>query len=202
MAQQRWKLSGNYFESCNCDVICGCLIQSPPSRVRCDAALAFHIDQGSYGPTKLDDLNTVLVVSFPGPGKMRDGNWAAALYVDERASGEQQDALGTIFSGKAGGRPQILAGLISRFLGVKAAPIKYEVQGHRRRVTIPDILTVDINAITGVDGAEPLWATNAAHPVSSKLALAKNTEYRYSDHNLAWDSPGTNGHFAPFAWEG
>jgi len=198
---ESWKLTGEYFESCNCDLICACLVQAPTPRDRCDAALAFHIAAGTYGNTSLNDLNAVLVVSFPGPGKMRDGHWTAAVYVDEKGTKAQQDALGAIFSGKAGGTPgAIFAGLVSKFLGVKATPIAFEIKGNERHLSIPNILEIDIAAVTGRDGIEPLWATNAAHPVSSKLALAASKAYRYSDHNLAWNTSGTNGHFAPFTW--
>src|SRR5262245_40427884 len=116
MAEQ-WKLSGEYFESCNCDLICACLVQAPTPRDRCDAALAFHISDGTYGQTSLNGLNAVLVVSFPGPGKMRSGNWTAAAYVDEKGSAAQRDALGNIFSGKAGGpMGAVVAGLVTKFL--------------------------------------------------------------------------------------
>lgn len=27
---EKWKIEGDYFESCNCDTICACLIQNPP----------------------------------------------------------------------------------------------------------------------------------------------------------------------------
>ncbi len=200
MAEQ-WNISGEYFESCNCDLICACLVQAPTPRDRCDAALAFHITQGVYGQTALNDLNAVLVVSFPGPGKMRNGNWTAAVYIDEKGSAVQRDALGNIFSGKAGGTPgAIFAGLVSKFLGVKATPITFTINGNERKLSIPNILEIDIAAVTGRDGVEPLWATNAAHPVSTKLALAASKTYRYSDHNLGWDTSGTNGHFAPFTW--
>jgi len=64
MAQEPWHLSGEYFEACNCDLICPCLVQAPPSRGRCDAALAFHIADGTYGQTILNDRTTVLVVSY------------------------------------------------------------------------------------------------------------------------------------------
>jgi len=197
-----WKISGEYFESCNCDLICPCLVQAPTPRDRCDAALAFHINDGTYGQTNLNDLNAVLVISFPGPGKMLDGNWTTAVYVDEKGSPGQRDALGNIFAGKAGGPlSPIYAGLVTRFLGVKPAPITFAQQGHTRRVTIPNILDIDIAAVTGRDGTEPLWATNAAHPVSQKLALAQSRTYRYTDYNLAWNTSSTNGHFAPFSWQ-
>ena len=198
---EKWTLTGDYFESCNCDLVCACLVQAPPPRGRCDAALAFHIDQGTYGQTSLNGLNSVFVASFPGPGKMREGNWTAAVYVDETASAAQQQALSAIFSGQAGGPMQMVFLLVSQFLGVKTAPISYALDGNARRLTIPDILEIDIEAVTGRDGTEPLWATNASHPVSSKLALAQSNAYRYADHNLAWDVSGTNGHFAPFSWQ-
>ena len=71
MAAAQWHLAGEYFEACNCDLICPCLVQAPPARGRCDAALAFHITAGAYEQTSLNGRTTVLVVSFPGPGKMR-----------------------------------------------------------------------------------------------------------------------------------
>lgn len=198
---EKWSIAGEYFESCNCDLICACLVQADTPRDRCDAALAFHIDKGTYGQTNLDNLNAVLVVSFPGPGKMRNGNWTAAVYVDKKGTKEQQDALGNIFSGQAGGTPgAIFTGLVRKFLGVKATPISFQVNGNERKLSIPDILEIDIAAVTGADGKEPLWATNAAHPVSAKLALAASRAYSYSDHNLSWSTSGTNGHFAPFTW--
>lgn len=199
MAEQ-WTLNGDYFESCNCDLVCPCLIQATPPRGRCDAALAFHIDQGSYGHTALGGLNAVFVASFPGPGKMIEGNWTAAAYVDAAASKAQREALSAIYSGQAGGPMQMVFSLVSNFLGVTSAPISYEIDGRARRLRIPDILDIDIEAITGRDGTEPLWATNATHPVSSKLALAQSRAYRYADHNLVWDVSETNGHFAPFRW--
>ena len=198
---EKWKIEGDYFESCNCDTVCACLIQNPPPRGRCDAALAFHVDQGSYGQTSLGGLNTVLVVSFPGPGKMGDGNWTAALYVDDKASTDQQEGLSAIFSGQAGGPMQLVSGLISNFLGIKTAPIAFTIDANNRRLTIPDVLEIDIEALTGRDGSEPLWVTNANHPVSPRLSLAKSNAYRYTDHNLAWDVDNTNGHFAPFSWQ-
>ena len=200
---EKWNITGEYFESCNCDLICACLVQADTPRDRCDAALAFHIDNGTYGQTKLDGLSAVLVVSFPGPGKMRNGNWTAAVYVDEKGTKEQQEALGNIFSGKAGGTPGALfTGLVSKFLGVKATPISFQINGNDRKLSIPNILDIDISAVTGRDGKEPIWATNAAHPVSQKLALAASRAYSYSDHNLSWNTSGTNGHFAPFTWTG
>jgi hypothetical protein len=61
-AQTKWRLSGDYFENCNCDVVCPCLVSSAapltarPSQGVCDVALVFHIDKGNYGQVSLDGL--------------------------------------------------------------------------------------------------------------------------------------------------
>ncbi|TGR61622.1 DUF1326 domain-containing protein, partial [bacterium M00.F.Ca.ET.194.01.1.1] len=55
-----WQLSGSYFENCNCDVVCPCLMStnaqltSRPTQGVCDVALVFHIDKGNYGDVRLD----------------------------------------------------------------------------------------------------------------------------------------------------
>ena len=69
MAQ--WQLTGDYFENCNCDVVCPCLISTGapltarPSRGVCDVMLAFHIDSGTYDGVRLDGLNIALAVHAP-----------------------------------------------------------------------------------------------------------------------------------------
>src|SRR5215212_7337199 len=99
--QTKWQLSGDYFENCNCEVVCPCLVSSAapltakPSKGVCDVALAFHIDRGNYGQVSLDGLNVAVIAHTPGP--MADGNWTLAAYMDERASDEQAAALGAIF---------------------------------------------------------------------------------------------------------
>ena len=196
----QWNIEGEYFESCNCDVVCACLVQNVPPRGRCDAAMAFQVSTGHYGDISLDGLKSAVMISFPGPGKMRDGNWTAALYIDDSASKDQADALTDIFSGQAGGPMAMISGLISNFLGVKSVPIEFIMEGNKRQLAIPNVMTIDIEAVTGRDGSDPLWVTNAAHPVTSHPSLARSNAYNYKDYNLAWDVSETNGHFAPFSW--
>ena len=45
---------------------------------------------------------------------------------------------------------------------------------------------------------------NVAHPVNTRLSLAKATRSRMHAFGIDWDdATGTrNGHFAPFAWAG
>ena len=79
--------------------------------------LVFHINDGRYGRVNLAGLNAVLAVHATGP--MAEGNWSVAAYLNARASAEQQEALGAIFSGAAGGLPAALGPLTGTNLGAR-----------------------------------------------------------------------------------
>ena len=140
-AQTKWRLTGDYFENCNCDVVCPCLISpaapltARPTQGVCDVALVFHIDKGSYGQFSLDGLNVAVVVHTPGP--MADGNWTLGAYIDERADDEQTAALGAIFGGAEGGPMAAFAPMVGTHLGAKKVAIKYAINGNSRSVEIP-----------------------------------------------------------------
>ena len=67
MATVTWSLRGDYFENCNCEVLCPC-IHNPmaePTEGHCDVALAFHVEEGYFDDTVLDGLNFVVVLNTP-----------------------------------------------------------------------------------------------------------------------------------------
>src|SRR5215468_11448544 len=149
--QPRWQLAGDYFENCNCNVVCPCLVStgapltSKPTQGVCDVALIFHINNGNYGSVRLDGLNVAVVAHTPGP--MANGNWTVAAYIDERADEKQTEALGAIFTGAAGGPMAAFAPLISKNLGVKKVPITYRVDGKKRSAEIPGILHMSVDPL-------------------------------------------------------
>src|SRR5947209_17420756 len=149
--QTRWQIAGDYFENCNCDVVCPCLfspnapLTSMPTAGACEVAFGFHADRGSYGDIPLDGLNVALAARTPGV--MAEGNWSVALYLDERANEQQRQALQAIFSGSAGGPLGALAPLISTLLGVKTVPITFKVEGKRRSVEIPNIMHLAVHPL-------------------------------------------------------
>jgi hypothetical protein len=95
-----WNMQGDYLESCSCKGACPCIYLEPPTEGDCTAMVGWHIEKGHYGEVPLDNLNVALVLNAPGP--MPEGNWKVVLYLDERADQQQQEALGTVFGGKAG----------------------------------------------------------------------------------------------------
>ncbi len=127
MAIPSWNLSGDWFDVCKCNIPCPCIFAQTPSYGECEGVLAYHIKKGLYGEISLDGLN-VLVVSY-FKGNIWSGNTKAniAVFFDERANGQQRDALNMIFTGKAGGFMAEFAKLIGEVRGVEFAPIKFEV---------------------------------------------------------------------------
>ena len=203
--QTRWQIAGDYFENCNCDVVCPCLfspaapLTSRPTAGACEVGLAFHIDRGTSGDVTLDDLNAVVMARTPGV--MGDGNWSVALYLDERADERQREALQAIFGGAAGGPVANLAPLISTVLGAKTVPITYTKGDKRRSVEIPGVLRMAVHAAPSVVPDKEIWATNA-HPFAPEgLAMAVGDEgSTWADYGMRWDNSGKNGHYAPINW--
>jgi hypothetical protein len=205
MAERNWEISGEYMESCNCDYLCPCIYTNPQGGAtldNCTAALVFRIDKGRSGGVSLDGLCFALLIRS---GKvMADGNWAFACVVDERADATQRTALSAIVSGEAGGTPgMIRSALVSDFRGVAFRPIDFRMEGLTRLVSIPNMLTVEIEGVASRSSeGEPFYIDNTGHPANRRLALARAKRLNMQGFGLDLDlvNKGNNGHFAPFAW--
>lgn len=205
-ASPTWSITGEYFENCSCTLVCPCIFSgnapftSEPTEGACEVTFAFHIDRGAFGETSLDGLNLALMARIPGP--MIDGNWQVALYVDERANDAQSQALQAIFSGAAGGTMGAFVGLIGEVLGVRSVPIRYSVEGKRRAVEIPDIMSMAVRPMQSAMGEDVEMIAVNAHPFAPDGVVMAVGEpgYRLTDYGMQWDNSGRNGHYAPIRW--
>ena len=198
--KESWHIEGEYFESCNCEMLCPCLLshaQARPTEGHCDVVLATHIGRGSYGKVDLAGLNAVQALTTPG--EMSKGGGTLAVYVDSRATSEQRAALESIFTGDAGGPPSLLAGMIAHRLPTKPAPITYSSDGKVFKLSIPQITDVTVEGVVGA-GNQVVWIDNVGHPFSRRLAAAKATTSRFKDHTFTFDNSGRNGHFSAVNW--
>lgn len=193
-------VSGSYFESCNCFAPCSCICLSPPTEGDCKVVLAWHVDKGSLGKVRLDGLNAVLFGHAPGP--MMEGNWRVALYLDERADASQQESLGKVFSGQAGGPLAALAPLIGEVMGVRPAAITYKADGKRRSVHIADVVDAEIEALAGQDGGDVTVRNHPFTPVPGfEAVVAKSSRLRYADHGVQVELSERSGLYSPFAYQ-
>jgi hypothetical protein len=207
-----WYLKGEYFESCNCDVVCQCVVNGvgilrvlPNSADQdCRVTHAFSIEDGRCGDLDLNGLNVVRVMISPPGQPMISGNWSAALYLDDRASQQQSDALAAIFGGQAGGGFARLSALISNVLGVRPATIRYEKDGKKRRVKVDGVTEVEVEMIAGHrSGGEPLTISgvNDMDP-SRPLGVAVVRSSTFKDYGMAWDNTGKNSFHSPMDLKG
>lgn len=197
----QWSLTGTYFETCNCDVGCPCAFGSAPTEGFCNAIVAWHIKEGKFGDVGLDGLNVALLVD--ANGNMVQNKWKAAAYVDDKATEKQRDALLTIFTGKAGGHPAILASFIGDLLGTKSVPMNYQGNGRNQSLSIPGLVEAELDIVEGQDG-KPITISN--HPVCiapgvpANVALSRH--FRLNDYGYEWKMSGRNGYTSSFTYTG
>lgn len=195
-----WSLQGGYFETCNCVTSCPCIWLQPPSEGNCKLLVAWHIESGHLDSQSLDGLNVALACY--SPGHMKDGNWQAALYVDERADETQFNAITQIFSGQQGGHPALLMSFVSEVLGAKKVRIDYQEQGNKRQLSIPGIAQAEIEGIQGIKGGEatidnPPLCVVTSHPA----VVARSSNYQYQDYDKVWKFTERNGFYSPFVYQ-
>ena len=195
-----FSVRGDYFETCSCDVSCPCIWLGAATHESCELLLAWHVTEGHKDGVDIAGLNAVMAVRT---GKhMMDGNWTVALYLDDGATSEQAEAMGTVFSGGAGGHLAALGPLIGEVVGVASASITFDRTGRSLKATVGDLVSMESEELIGMDGSHPPVLTNALFgAVTQPVTQAKAGRVRYSDH---WNSEfsGTNSFITAFAYEG
>lgn len=200
----RWSLEGDFLENCNCDIVCPCLVStnalltSRPTQGDCESLFGFHIESGDFDGTRLDGLNAAVVAHTPGP--MADGNWAVAVYIDDKADPAQTKALQTIFGGAGGGPIGNLVPLISSVLGVESVPITWRKDGLNRSMQIGTTGAIIVKALPSGAPGQEIWIDNV-HPFAHRVSMAVGEKGSvWSGHGMTWDNSGKNGHYAPISW--
>jgi hypothetical protein len=198
-----WRLQGEIALNCNCKVFCPCVVslgEHPPTEGRCFAWAGIHIDKGSWGDLSLDELNVAMLLDIPG--RMSDGGWSAAAYIDDKASPEQAAALEKILSGAAKGTTGLFSLLVADFLGVKQVPITYEMDGKARRYVIPKILDGTVEPIAGSSPDDDVVIKNTQYWMAPDVTVSKATKAKFKDFGRVWDLTGRSAELAAIDWHG
>jgi hypothetical protein len=196
-----WTLNGTYMESCNCEAACPCVFLGPPTEGDCTVLIAWHVDRGSFDGVSLDGLNVALAVH--SPGHMAKTKWNAAVYVDAKASAEQEAALVKIFAGQAGGHPAALASFVGNVLGVKKVPIQFTQQGKSFALELAQVAELSGEAIAGAGGAD---VQISGHPLcvapGFPATVGRSKQLTYNDLGMSWNLSQKNAFFSGFAYQG
>jgi hypothetical protein len=120
-----WKISGTYLANCNCNLICPCPIDGPPTSEdgQCRGHGVFQIKEGEKDGTDVSGVSVGFVNLFPK--NLTAGGWKFGIVVDDGASDEQAQALETIFKGEDGGPFADFAALTDEWLGMERAKVTF-----------------------------------------------------------------------------
>jgi hypothetical protein len=197
-----WTLAGTYLEACNCEAICPCRRIGGRSGGRstygtCFGALSWSVRDGHVGPVDLAGLGAIIACRYDDdePGSP----WTYALFVDERGSEAQRDALVGIFTGKLGGTPLRQfpwAFKESRFLGWRATPIAIEHTPRRGWFRAGGQLTVQVG-----DPVAEQEAVTCVIPGHNRSGIELHGELlRVDEGPLAFEVTGRCAYQATFSY--
>lgn len=196
-----WRLTGTYFENCNCRIVCPCTVSSttmPGDEERCGVTFVYHIDDGEVAGVQVGGLTVALVVD--APGLMSEGNWKVGVVLDAAADERQADALLSVFSGGRGGPPAALAPLIGELLGVERATMRYADDDRRHRLTAGDLIDMEIEDYVPPGGSEVATLTGMVVTPDPTVTIATAVKATVRAFGFDRDNTGRNGHSAAFAW--
>ncbi len=194
-----WKITGQYFESCNCDLVCPCIFLAPPTQGFCEAFVGWHIESGHLDDVELNDLK--VSAWLHSPGALTEGGWKLALYIDERATEAQKNAIVELWSGDHGGHLAIIAGLVGEVMSVKQVPIEFTQKDRTHYLKVGDIGVNIMHELEGEDGGE-VKVSN--HPLavspSEPVTISKSESATYKDNGIDWHQSEKVGLSAPFTY--
>lgn len=201
MSKLSWKLNGQMVLACNCDVFCPCVVslgKARPTYGYCQTWAAMKIDNGIAGNQSLDGLSFALI--FDVPGKMSEGNWKAAIYIDDRATPVQVELLTSILKGEHGGPPTVLRILVGEFIGVKQVPISMHQEGRGWKVVIPKILDGQLAPVPGVDDKKDVVIANSKYWISPDVHVLQSKQNRFRDFGRNWELTGQSAEYVKVNW--
>lgn len=200
---EKWHINGELILNCNCTVFCPCVVslgKHPPTEGFCQAWAGIRIDNGKSGRTNLSGLNVALLLDIPS--SMARGNWTVAAYIDERASDTAFKKLTNIFSGHARGTTGLFSILVGTFLGAERAPVAYETDGEKRRLTVPKKIIGEVEPIQGKKPGDHVQVTNTEYWMGPDITIAQATQSRVRAFGRVWDFAGRSAEICQIEWVG
>jgi hypothetical protein len=205
-----WKVSGDWFDACKCNIPCPCTFAQAPSDGECQGLMAYHINSGHYGETPLDGFNVMFMGSFTGnawAGESKDE--VGAYFFDERANEKQREALQMIFLGKAGGWIAEFVKLVGDIRGIEFVPIKFELAKDLAywSAEIPGKVVARAEALTGPT-TPPGKRVQILNPPGSEVGpgsvatLGRALADEVNAMGFKWDWKGRSSKHFPFDWRG
>ena len=198
-----WAIKWELFLNCNCTVFCPCVVslgKHPPTEGSCKAWMAIAIDEGHYEGESLAGLNVGLMVEIPG--RMAEGDWKVAAYVDDRASGKAYNGLLQILSGAAGGTTGLFTVLVSEIIHAEREKVEIMREGRRRGLYIGRKIQGEIEMLEGSDPDHPVMIRNSRYWMGPDIIAARGLKSKVRDFGRVWDLSGRSAEICAIDWSG
>lgn len=197
-----YELEGQILEACSCNTPCPCWIGEDPDGGSCDSFIAYHVERGKIQGLDVSGLTLVKIVYIPG--NVLAGNWRAVIYVDDKGTFAQQQALIKVFTGELGGAIADLAKLVSENLDVRVAPIEYHIKEAQGTIRIGDVLSAEMAPYRSAEGkptklVDSIFSTIPGSP--AYVGKASHHKVNLPEFNLTWEYNGRNAIQGEFRFE-
>jgi hypothetical protein len=190
-AVQDFEIEGTGLFMCQCPgYACPCQTNGRPTLGTCYAADFAHIRKGHYGKMPLDGLNVVMVGNLVD---MNAGRLHATLYLDEKGSPAQRDAMQAMVEYMNAEYVALAGEAPVPINKVKSARIQFHGSADNTLYTVdlPGILQE--KAVLKRDpSGKPISTLAAMDMWSNTVHYADNVEFKYHDKELgkSWDYSG------------
>jgi len=176
-----YQLEGRLLEVCNCRVLCPCWIGEDPDYGTCDTIVAWHFDKGTINGVDVSDRTIALIAHVPG--NILQGNWRAAVYLDDRVTPAQEQAILDVYTGKLGGPVGDLVKLVGEVVSVEKVPIKFTVEGGRGVIEVGGDGYAELEPYLSATGETTTLANTVFSTVpGAPVFVGKALEYRSKNH--------------------
>jgi len=188
---QDFELEGVGLFQCQCTAFaCPCQHNGAPTHGTCYASDVAHITKGHYGKVKLDGLTLAMVGDLVDAKADR---LFATLYLDDKASPEQHEALSKIVQYMNDQYVAVPGEPAMPFRSIRAARIEFSESTDKTTygLTIPGILEEKAILKRNSDGT-PASTIVAMDNWSNVVHNSQNVTFRYHDASAekSWDESG------------
>lgn len=180
-----YELKGRMAEVCTCKTFCPCVAGMDPDGGVCEFSWVFHFDQGTISGIDVGDMNFGIVGRLDG--SPADGTVRAAVYVDERSSDDQHQAIMAAFTGELGGPLADLASLIGEVVATERVAIEYDVDEGSGTFRTGDVVSGGIEALRSPSGAPTTMTGFALAPLGTTAYAGLPTTFELHAGDIGFD---------------
>jgi hypothetical protein len=175
-----YRMSGRFFEACDCYVPCPCWFEQDPDEGECTGVVAWQIENGEIDGVDVTGLS-VVSVSQHGGQRGLSHQMRVVLLLDASANDAQHAVLEAAFSGRLGGALGELGQVTGDLAAVEPAKIAFVADNGTTRIDVPKRVGVRSKIVRGstkrpITIGDGLLATLLGTPG----VVGKSSRYRLS----------------------